>query len=907
MISKLINVLQGIGLDQTPEDLADMLWLARHLDKPDLSLEKEFPIEQEDIKQPSSKAPDLPSVKDDSNASPKANLYPHTSQIKTRAGMEFNPFKAPAGYALPGKLAISRSLRPLMRKVPSRKNMILDEQATVYNIAETDTWCPVLQPDRSRWLDVVLVVDESPSMIIWYETISELKEFLERQGAFRNVQLWGFICDEEKKTICLHEGLCFDRKPQRASHPNELIDPTNRRLLLIISDCVSNSWQDGTVSKFLKPCHTNSRVSIVQMLPHYLWERTNLKNAENVYFQNISSNTVNSELEIETSPFGKQESDSNSLKLPVVTLEDRSILPWAKSLAGSANVWLPGILLYLSPNNTLEENCDKKKVPVSNKSKHNQLKVFMATASPEAQDLLRCLAALPLTLPVIRLVQRVIFPNTRQVHLAEVLLSGLIKQKELIRSNTLYNELLFDFEDGIREILIRSQPIDQTINALSVYIDTQIGIPKSFRAIVADPNLFSLSSKSNPLAPFAQIATRILRSLGGKYIDVAERIELETKNFFQKTKPVEKEKEIDLSYLPEAGKLSNYQMPVDDLFQLYKKLNVINDKIEKRIEEHIGLITDNWEAALKAGNELLWVSVTKSDKTNAMATISIWHSTNNTLMAQHMASNDKPVLSSTSLSILFNTIMERKNIKAYQDWYCKDNEIASRLYDVIVDAVGKKHYSNIMFDYLNIEKDIQTTKDKAIIIKRYESEMKQDLISIAKKSHGYIYIVAEELDQPDIELDRLNHKYISLTKNKLARKRYIWLAYYSNQPVGAIICYRGPLGFNLFFFENRCDFMVNTNEKRLKEAIVQSLIAEAKQVYFDANFDSKIKDLKYPLGYFPAVCLTSVSDVIKKMGGKLFRNYNQCYWLREGVEDYYRHLSDIYESIIKHMKAKPGL
>ena len=117
MISKLINVLQGIGLDQTPEDLADMLWLARHLDKPDLSLEKEFPIEQEDIKQPSSKAPDLPSVKDDSNASPKANLYPHTSQTKkqiktTSAGMEPTPFKAPAGYALPGKLAISRSLRP---------------------------------------------------------------------------------------------------------------------------------------------------------------------------------------------------------------------------------------------------------------------------------------------------------------------------------------------------------------------------------------------------------------------------------------------------------------------------------------------------------------------------------------------------------------------------------------------------------------------------------------------------------------------------------------------------------------------------------------------------------------------------------------------------------------------------
>ena len=429
-----------------------------------------------------------------------------------------------------------------MRKVTSRKNMIFDEHATVHNIAETDTWIPVLQPDRSHWLDVVLIVDESPSMIIWYETISELKELLERQGAFRNVQLWGFICDEEKKTICLHEGLCFGHKPQRTRHPKELIDPTNRRLILIISDCVSNSWQDGTVSQLLKTWHSNSRVAIVQMLPHYLWKRTSLKKAENVYFQNISSATVNSKLEIETSPFGEHKTVSNSLKMPVITLEDRSILPWAKSLAGSSNVWLTGILLELLPTKKLDEKCDKKSRPVLDKTIHDKLNYFMGTASPEAQYLLRSLAALPLTLPVIMLAQRIILPNSRQVHLAEVLLSGVIKPKELIRPYPLYKELLFDFEDGIREILIKSQPIEQTINALSAYLDDQIGLPKSLRAIVADPNLFSISSKNNllaPLVPFAQIDTRILRFLGGKYIDVAERIELKAKNFSQETKPVE--------------------------------------------------------------------------------------------------------------------------------------------------------------------------------------------------------------------------------------------------------------------------------------------------------------------------------------------------------------------------------
>ena len=439
--------------------------------------------------------------------------------------MESTPFKAPAGKALPGKLAISRSLRPLMKKVPSRKHMTFDEHATVHKIAESDTWIPVLQPERSRWLDVVLVVDESPSMIIWYETISELKELLEYQGAFRNIQLWGFTSIKKEESICLHEGLYFDRKLQKTRDPKELIDPNNRRLILVISDCVSPAWHDGTVSKLLKTWDTTSRVSILQMLPHYLWKRTCLRNAENVYLQCISSNTVNSKLEIEPSPFEIQEPDSNTLKLPVITLENRSILPWAKSLIGTPNVWIPGVLLQLLPNERHEDDVYEKKRPASEMSIHDQLKYFMATASPEAQNLLKCLAALPLTLPVIRLAQRVILPNTRQVHLAEIFLSGLLKQNKLEPPYSANIELSFEFEDGIRELLIRSQPVSETVNALSVYIESHLGGAHSLRALVANPDAFSLPSEEKFMGPFAQISTKILRLLGGQYSRLAEKIE----------------------------------------------------------------------------------------------------------------------------------------------------------------------------------------------------------------------------------------------------------------------------------------------------------------------------------------------------------------------------------------------
>jgi len=545
MITKLIKVLQEIGLKPLPEDLADMLWLSRYLDKPDLSSEKDSSGEQEQTKKESeSKTPDQSTVKDNSTASTKSNLYPNTKKIRNQintTGMKPTPFKAAAGQALPGKLAISRSLRPLMKKVPSRKSMAFDEQTTIHNIAESDTWIPIFKPKRSPWLDIVLILDESPSMLIWYETISELKELLEHQGAFRNVQLWGFISDEKEK-VHLHEGLCFDCKQQKLRHPKELIDPTNRRLILIISDCISKAWHDGTISKFLKIWNENSRVSILQMLPHYLWEQTHLKNAEIVYFQNRSSSTVNSKLEIEPSPFGMKKSVSNTLKLPVITLEDRSIFPWAKSLTGIANVWIPGVLLKLFPGETCEDDRYEKKQSASNMSEKDQLKYFMATASPEAQKLLRCLAPLPLTLSVIRLAQKVILPDTKQVHLAELFLSGLIKQSEPKMSYALNNDLSFEFKDGIQELLISSQPVHDTIDALSVYIESYSGGSQSLRALVANPNDFSKSLTDNLLSPFAQISTNVLRLLGGKYIGLAEKIEHITNT--KKSKPIEQNDKI---------------------------------------------------------------------------------------------------------------------------------------------------------------------------------------------------------------------------------------------------------------------------------------------------------------------------------------------------------------------------
>ena len=59
----------------------------------------------------------------------------------------------------------------------------------------------------------------------------------------------------------------------------------------------------------------------------------------------MNSETKNHKLQIEPSPVDFGEELAEGLKLPVITLEDRSLLPWSKFLAGNSTYAIPGILL----------------------------------------------------------------------------------------------------------------------------------------------------------------------------------------------------------------------------------------------------------------------------------------------------------------------------------------------------------------------------------------------------------------------------------------------------------------------------------------------------------------------------------------------------------------------------------
>ena len=150
---------------------------------------------------------------------------------------------------------------------------------------------------------------------------------------------------------------------------------------------------------------------------------------------------------------------------------------------------------------------------------------FRSTVSPTAFRLAAYLSAAPLSLPVIRLVQRVVLPDSRPAHLAEVFLSGLLVRVGGQPADLDPDEVEYDFAPGTRALLLShlSQPEAlRVLRRVSEYVSARMGSGVDFPALLADPEL----AMSQPLGkPFASVLTTVLRRLGGSYRSLADRLE----------------------------------------------------------------------------------------------------------------------------------------------------------------------------------------------------------------------------------------------------------------------------------------------------------------------------------------------------------------------------------------------
>jgi hypothetical protein len=218
---------------------------------------------------------------------------------------------------------------------------------------------------------------------------------------------------------------------------------------------------------------------------------------------------------------------AGDLCVPIMTLEPQPILTWARAVARAEDVWIPGYLFNKSRSTKIEDekgidNHSQEEQEAASLSALERVNSFRATASPTAYRLAALLSAVPVSLPTIRLIQQTMLPEANQTHIAEVYLGGLLEVIPSDEDIVDPDYIEYDFIDGVRELLLSSLTVGESLEALSSYVERHFGQAHDFQALLANPLATDGVGIGKRARHFAQVATKVLSGLGRKYSSLTD-------------------------------------------------------------------------------------------------------------------------------------------------------------------------------------------------------------------------------------------------------------------------------------------------------------------------------------------------------------------------------------------------
>ncbi|MDX2096880.1 MAG: formylglycine-generating enzyme family protein, partial [Leptolyngbyaceae cyanobacterium bins.59] len=522
------------------EDLLDIFWLAQHIQPSSkASASTQESLGSSVIVRQGKEIVSPPSAQ---NQEPKAAVYPPSPPTESQSGKQPGlgaslPLQVPAANALRSQRDLARALRPLMRKIPSPTQCLFDEEATAIRTAEQQIVVPVLVPAPERWFDLAIVVEDSPSLKLWEDTIAELHTLVEQQGAFRQIRTWR-LHEGPGKKIQLSANWRSTPAQQRPRNADVLLDPTSRRIIWLVSDCTSDLWNAASIYKQLQKWGKYSPLVLIHLFPERLWQRTALGIGQAVRLRAVTPGATHAMLTAGATPIYPSIEDEDDdqktaepqqfeatckITLPIISLEPEPLKRWAKVTVGTGDVSVAGFQIDLEQLTSLTH----AQVSFPALTPEQRVQQFCATASITAQKLAGLMAAVPVSLPVVHLIQKTLLPQSQQVHVAEVFMGGLLDAlpppPDQPRASIQYY-----FPEPVREQLVDAVPISKTtrvIDIVSADIADRLGRSdiKTFAALIAILPELRLDQQQS-IQHFAEIPLSTLRRLGGDYRTQADRL-----------------------------------------------------------------------------------------------------------------------------------------------------------------------------------------------------------------------------------------------------------------------------------------------------------------------------------------------------------------------------------------------
>src|SRR5207249_532257 len=276
----------------------------------------------------------------------------------------------------------------------------------------------------------------------------------------------------------------------------------------------------------------------------------------------------------------------------------------------------------------------------------------------------------------------------------------------------------------------------------------------------------------------------------------------------------------------------------------------------------------NWRKMLRAGESLLYI-LTAGDETKGMGSIAVWRTAPHGWMSQHLVSDNNPFASRAVMLAAASGKILRGTDDA-QNWFRPENRFPARVFGSMVSTIGESLCSVQRHSYFALPRNVKFSCDNKIRAVPYNSSHKSALSAIASATRGSVYIAGEDL-LGDVELQSVDELYRSVG---LRRTWAVWLAYQStpSEPVGAAIAYRGPLGINFSYLENRCDLLLHPTIPAVEvPSVISSLLGSVLPTYKDFELDE-----------LPLIADEMATEVLLRLGAEFLRHYCQGIWLKAG-------------------------
>ncbi|WP_197288168.1 FxSxx-COOH system tetratricopeptide repeat protein [Nocardia sp. NRRL S-836] len=498
----------------TARELADALWLAGHMwwtesrELPELSEIPTLPQRKpRELPKPPLPPPQPPGTAPAQWHSAPPRLIVGTSHGDTRDSAP------PVTEPLPNARAISRALRPLRRLVPADRDEEFDEEATAVHVAESGMWLPAFRPALTHPFEVALVVDTA-ALDIWQREIADFRALLETQGAFRTVRLQFANFDETSASDLLLRSGAPDG-PTRG--PAELLDPTGRRLVLVVTDGIGKAWHTGAAAKVIGYWGRSVHVAVVHLLPQELWSWTGISTSR-VQLRVQEAGAPNRRIRYRLADVSDERPPDTAVPVPVLELRPAWLGHWTQLVQGDDPV--VRLTTFFADPEVKESSFEVD--PLLHLDAAELVSRFRTIASPPAFALAGLLAAVPvpLQLPVMTAVRRTLLPDAELSHLAEVLLGGLVVRGDAESADT------YEFRDGLRQELLATCSRADTARVLRT-VANLFG-PKSeavrdLKAALDDPDA-EISAVTPESLPHLRLQQVIFRAMSGPYAKRSHRI-----------------------------------------------------------------------------------------------------------------------------------------------------------------------------------------------------------------------------------------------------------------------------------------------------------------------------------------------------------------------------------------------